>query len=82
MAVLEAEIARYESVRDELEKEHRGEWVLIHKDMLAGTFPSFEAAGTAAVKRFGRGPYLIRKIGAPPVSLPASVLYRLSHGRD
>ena len=82
MTVLDREIARYESIRDDLEKGHKGEWVLIHKELLVGTYPSFESAGAEAVKRFGRGPYLIRRIGAPPITLPASVLYRLSHGRD
>ena len=28
------------------------------------------------IRRFGRGPFLIRQLGAPPASLPASVLYR------
>ena len=82
MAVLESEIARYGSMREELEREHMSEWALIHDNALIGTYRTFEDAGTEAVKRFGRGPYLIRKIGAPPMTLPASVLYRLSHGRD
>ncbi len=76
MAALETEIARYDSIREQLEKEHMGKWALIHDNALIGTFATFEDAGTEAVKRFGRGPYLIRKIGAPPITLPASVLYR------
>ena len=79
MAVLEAEIARYESMRTELERCHDGEWVVVYDDEFVGTFESFEKAGAEAVKRFGRGPYLIRKIGAPPATIPASVQYRLRH---
>ena len=82
MAVLEEEIARYNSIRTDLEKEHQGEWVVIHEDELLGTYASLDDAVSAAVSRFGSGPYLIRQIGAPPVSLPASVLYRNVHARD
>lgn len=79
MAVLEAEIARYESMRTELERDHDGEWVVVYNDEFVGTFGSLESAGAEAVKRFGRGPYLIRKIGAPPATIPASVQYRLQY---
>ena len=82
MAVLEKEIARYESMRDDLEKEHPGEWVVIYQERLAGIYASFEDAGRAAVHSFGRGPYLIRKIGAPPITLPPSVLYRFTNAGD
>jgi hypothetical protein len=34
------------------------------------------------VGKFGAGPYLIRQIGAPPVTLPASVMYHPAHGQD
>ena len=82
MAVLEAEIAHFERLREVLERDYKGEWVLIHKKVLVGTYPTFEAAGSDAVKRFGMGPYLIRKVGAPPITLPASVHHRLTHGRN
>ncbi len=82
MAVLEKEIARYESMRDDLEKEHPGEWVVICEEQFAGTYASFEDAGKAAVRKFGRGPYLIRKIGAPPLTLSPSVLYRFTNAGD
>ena len=79
MAVLQAEIARYESMRAKLERDHDGEWTVIYHDEFIGTSGSFEAAGAEAVKRFGRGPYLIRKIGAPPTTIPPSVQYRLRY---
>ena len=76
MAKLKEEIAAYEKMSNDLEIEHSGKWVVVHNKELAGIYDSFEFAAEDAVKRFGRGPYLIRKIGAPPVTLPASVLYR------
>lgn len=76
MAKLKEEIATYERMSNDLEIEHSGKWVVVHNKELAGIYDSFELAAEDAVKRFGRGPYLIRKIGAPPVTLPASVLYR------
>lgn len=82
MASLKKEIAAYENMRSDLEIDHFGEWVLVHDEELVGTYESFEAAAIEAVPRFGRGPYLIRQIGAPPITLPASVLYRPTHAQD
>lgn len=79
MADLDREIASYETMRYELENKHMGEWVLVHDEKLIDVFPSFEDAAKAAVEKFGRGPYLIKQIGAPPVTLPASVVYHLTH---
>ena len=76
------EIAAYEDLRQSLEADHMGKWVLIRNRELLSLFDSFEAAAEEAVKRFGRGPYLIRQIGAPPVTLPASVMYRSEYARD
>jgi len=45
-------------------------------EKFVGDFESFEDAAAEAVSRFGRGPYLIREVGAAPMTLPASVLYR------
>ncbi len=80
MATLDTEIATFNRLRSSLEAEHMGEWVLIHDQTLAGTFASFEEAAQLAVSSFGRGPYLIRQVGAPPVVLPASVMYHPVHG--
>jgi hypothetical protein len=76
MADVQAEIVAYETMREKLQAEgHTGDWVLIHEGKLVSIFDSFEDAATVAVERFGRGPYLIRQVGAPPVTLPASVMY-------
>jgi len=73
---LETEIAAFEAQREELEKHYTGKFVVFHDDEFIGAFDTLNNAAAEAVRRFGRGPYLIRQIGAPPVTLPASVLYR------
>jgi hypothetical protein len=68
-------IAVFDEMKGQLEAEHMGKWVLIHDLALVGVYEDFEAAAVDAVSRFGRGPYLIRQVGAPPITLPASVVY-------
>ena len=75
MAEINEEIAAYDRMREDLEARLMGKWVLIHDGQLVAQHDSFEAAAADAVGRFGRGPYLIRQVGAPPVTLPASVMY-------
>lgn len=79
MAELTKEIATYERMRNDLEVEHLGEWVVVRDEELVGTYESVEKAAEDAVQRFGRGPYLIRQVGAPPLVLPAVVQYRPVH---
>lgn len=76
MADLDIEISAYDSMREQLEAEHMGKWALVHNRELVGLYSAFGAAAEEAVKRFGSGPYLIRQIGAPPIALPASVMYQ------
>ena len=75
MATIDDEIAVYEAMRQDLEAKHMGKWALLYEKKLVGTFDSFEEAAEVAVEEFGRGPYLIRQIGAAPITLPASVMY-------
>lgn len=75
MSPLDKEIASYEQQRARLEAEHMGKWVLIHDLALVGVFESLESAADRAVQLFGRGPYLIRQVGAQPLTLPASVMF-------
>ena len=79
MADLDTELEAYERMRPDLEAKHTGKWVLLHNGQLIRVFDDFEASAEEAVRRFGRGPYLIRQVGAPPVTLPASVMYPLQH---
>ena len=73
--VLDREIAAFNAMRDELERDHLYEWVVFHDEQLINTYEDFQDAAAEAVRRFGRGPYLIRQVGAPPLTLPASVMY-------
>lgn len=72
---LENEIRAYEARKPELEKHHFGKWVVFHGEEFVGAFDTLDNAAAEAIQRFGRGPYLIRQVGAPPMTLPASVLY-------
>ena len=79
MADLSEEISAYEAVQADLEARYLGRWVLFHERQLVDTYDCFENAADHAVRRFGRGPYLIRQVGAGAVTLPISVLYNPVH---
>ena len=76
MTNLKKQIAAYETMKEDLEIEHFGKWVVFYDEKLIGTCESFNDAATVAVDKFDRGPYLIRQVGRPPLTLPASVLNR------
>lgn len=80
MLELSEEIAAYERMRGDLEAKQMGRWALVYDRKLVETFESFDLAASTAVRKFGRGPYLIRQIGASPMRLPASVMYCPVHG--
>ena len=82
MTTLSSQISAYEAMRDVLESDYFGRWVVFHGGELVDTYESFEEAAEEAVRRFGRGPYLIRQVGAPPVSLRAPTLYRPVSAND
>ena len=73
---LETEIAAFERMQNELEQHYKGKYVVFRGDEFVGAFDTFDTAAREAVNRFGRGPYLIRQVGASPPSMPASVMYR------
>ena len=74
MDELQREIAAYDRMRDHLETDHFGKWIVMHDEKLAGTYSGFEEAAEDAVRRFGRGPYLIRQVGRGPITLRIPVL--------
>lgn len=80
MQDIDNELAAYDAMRNDLEAHHMGKWVLIHDGALVAVYETFEATANDAVSKFGRGPYLIRQVGAPPIVLPASVMFRPSYG--
>ena len=73
------DISAYEEMQAELEAAHLGKWALIYERELIAIFDTFDDAAQHAVAKFGRGPYLIRKIGSHSVTLPASVMYGPFH---
>ena len=60
---IRSNIKAYEAMQSELESKHKEQWVVFHSDRFINAYPSFEDAAADAVKRFGRGPYLIRQVG-------------------
>lgn len=75
---LTVELRAFESRQAELERTHPGKFVVFKGEEMIGAWDTLDAAAAQAVTRFGRGPYLIRQVGAPKPFLPASVLYRTS----
>jgi hypothetical protein len=69
------EIQAFQEMQTELEARHMGRWVLVRDRKLIDVYDAFEDAAGDAVRRFGSGPFLIRQIGAPPITLPISVMY-------
>ena len=63
MADIEVEIAAYERMQSDLEREHMGKWVVVHDEQLIGAYEDFWDAHEVAVRRFGRGPCLVREVG-------------------
>jgi len=59
------EIRAYEACRPELEKTCPAKFVVFKKSELLGAWRTLDAAAAEAVRRFGRGTYLIRQVGAP-----------------
>ena len=56
-------IAAYERIQRQLEADHFGEWVVFHGCELFGVYDDSQTAAADAARNFGRGPYLIRKVG-------------------
>ena len=63
MDQLEMNISAYGHIREHLEMQHRGDWVVLHDRRLAGIYSSYEEAHKKALGRFGPGPYLIAEVG-------------------
>lgn len=67
----------FNNMSEELNQHHAGKFVIIYNGQFVASFDNINNAASEAVKRFGRGPYLIRKVGAPTeMAMPASVAYR------
>lgn len=73
------DIVAFEAMRPELEAAYLGKWVLVYDRQLIDVFETFDDVAAEAVRRFGKGPYLIRRIGTHSVTLPTSVMYGPMH---
>ena len=76
MAEITQEIAAYERMQSDLEREHLGKWVVVHDEELIGAYDDFEDAACAGVQRFGRGPFLLRQVGARPLNRWTPAVYQ------
>lgn len=58
---LERELATYREKLPDLVR-HEGEYVLIHGDIIAGTFVSYQDALRQGYRQFGLKPFLVKQI--------------------
>ena len=65
MTVLEKEIEVYESMQNELELNHFGNWVVLQNKELRGLYDSIEDVGSRPIKNYGKGVHQIRRVGIP-----------------
>jgi hypothetical protein len=75
---LELELKTYDRERGRLEDEHRGKFVLIRGEEIAGIFDDFQTASEHAARRFDRESYLIHCIGAEKMHIPSVLLDALA----
>ncbi len=74
---LQEEIAAYQAMEADLRKHHLGKFVVFHGNEFMDAFDTFDSAACEAIKKFGRGPYLIRRVADRVVMpMPASVAFR------
>lgn len=74
---LQQNIEAFEAMRETLEAHYLHKFVVFHDGRFEGAFDTFNNAAREAVRRFGRGPYLIRQVGADQsIPMPASVAFR------
>lgn len=75
MRTLTDEIAAYDARRAQLEADHFGDWVVFKDGEMQIADRDFQRVAAEAVRRYGRGPFLLRRVGEGPPSLPPSLLY-------
>lgn len=77
---LEQESEYFEAHRQELLERCEGQFALIHRDCLLGSYASFDEAFNAGIQSVGNQPFLIKQVlrDEPPQQLPALVLGLIS----
>jgi hypothetical protein len=76
--VLAADIAAFETIRQQLEREHLDEFAVFFQGQLLGLYPDFDSAGRAALAKSKTGPFLIQQIGSP-IGLDPDTARHLRH---
>ncbi|OFW10224.1 MAG: hypothetical protein A3G20_09970, partial [Acidobacteria bacterium RIFCSPLOWO2_12_FULL_59_11] len=59
---LEKELAHFEKIKAELLQKYDGKFALIHEEQFIGAFDSPENAYQEGIKRFKKGPFLVKRI--------------------
>lgn len=73
---LEKNLEAFRREMSEMERHHMDKWVIFHEGRFVDAFDTLDNAAHEAVKRYGRGPYLIKQVGGPDkMSMPASVMF-------
>lgn len=76
LATLDENIEAYERRRDEMEAKYRDQWVVFVDEEFVEAFDDFQEAAMMAIRRWGKGPYLIRLVGEEPRMIPMSLIGR------
>lgn len=72
---LDLDLQAFEQEKAKLEQTYPSKFVVYKAGKFVGAWDTINSAAAEAIARFGRGPYLIRQVGAPRPTLPASVLF-------
>jgi hypothetical protein len=59
---LELELEVFSRMKEQLLASHAGKFALIHGAEFLGSFDTVESAYSEGVSRFGRGPFLVKRI--------------------
>jgi len=76
--ILDADIAAFEKLREELERIHLDQFALFFEGKFLGVYPDFDSAGRAALAKSKSGPFFIQQIGSP-IGLDPDTARHLSH---
>ena len=77
---LDENIEAFVSMSEKLNADYPNKYVLFYDGNFCGSYDNLNNAAEDAIKNFGKGPYLIRQVGAPTeMPMPASIAYRPYH---
>ena len=62
MPPLEKELVYFDKIKDELLQKYEGKFALIHGEEFVGAFDSPDNAYQEGIKRFGKEPFLVKRV--------------------